>query len=51
MKKDYQHLIEENLNNSSDNSINLVSEDKDENRNLKEVILIFNIYLFLVFRN
>ena len=51
MKKDYQHLIEENLNNSSDNSINLVSEDKDENRKIKEVILIFNIYLFLVFRN
>lgn len=44
MNKDYQHLIEENSNNSKDNSINLVSEDKDENRNLKEVIIIFNIY-------
>ena len=44
MNKDYQHLIEENSNNSNDNSINLVSEDKDEDKNLKEVILIFNIY-------
>lgn len=44
MKKDYQHLIEENSNNLNDNSINLVSEDKDEDKNLKEVILIFNIY-------
>ena len=44
MNKDYQHLIEENSNNLNDNSINLVSEDKDENRNLKEVIIIFNIY-------
>ena len=44
MKKDYQHLVEENSNNINDNSINIVSKQIDENTNLKEVILIFNIY-------
>ena len=33
MEKKYSHLIEEN----SNNAINIVSEEKEENLNLKEV--------------
>ena len=37
MKKDYQHLFEENSNNINGNSINRVSKQKDENTNLKVI--------------
>ena len=46
MEKNYQHIIEEN----PINTTNALCEEKEKNKNLKNVKLII-LYLFLIDRN